>query len=178
MHENAPHVCGAFIVRSPFSTPLRILASDEVGQLFRQSGADAGADGELEQHPDGQEDDPGDLQHDADGEQAGGKGTDLEVLVVLDLRHAQGDPDIRGQRREGVGGGVAQTVDQLDEAGVIAEQHQHGHEHRRQDGPLGGAGGHQQVDETGEQDERDDHAEAGEASGHEEVGAGHGHPGS
>ena len=60
-------------------------ADSDVRQLGGKGDANARANGEADEHVEAQEDNPGDLQHDGDGEQAGGQGADFGVLVVLGL---------------------------------------------------------------------------------------------
>ena len=70
----------------------------------------------------------------------GNKSTDLYILHVLGLCGCENHPDIRAHRCNCVGRGITKSVKQLCEAWMIAKEHEHGHEHAGQDGPLGGGG--------------------------------------
>ena len=60
---------------------------------------------------------------------------------------------------------------------MIVQHHQHGHEHRPQNGPLGGGGGHEEVGQGHDQHEQGDQRQAGQPHTLDEVGAGDGDDG-
>ena len=117
---------------------------------------DAGAQGELHRPPDGQDDQLRNKGGNGVGhtprEDRAHTGLLALVRVILSQQaHDQGD--VGGDRRHRVGGGVADAVDDGSQGGAVPQRIEHGDQDRRQNHPLGGTGGHEQVQGITEQRE-------------------------
>ena len=120
----------------------------------RQSGEEPG-DGE---------DDPRHLGEDR-RDTVGDESPKLHVLIVFLIDQRKAHVQIRADRRERVGGRVADAVQQLDPSGMIVHQHEHGHEHGAEKRPLGRTGGHEQIDEDHQDHKGYEHGNAGKVDG-------------
>ena len=131
-----------------------------------------GAVGQSDQVPDDEEKNPCELQDKGNRHQAGDEGADLEILVIFGLGNFKNHPDVGTHGSEAVGRGVAHSVKHLSESGVIAEHHEHRHEDRGKDGPLGRYGRDEQVDTHTQKNKGDEKRNSGKPDGLEGVGAG------
>lgn len=136
-----------------------------------QVDGNAGPDGQVQRHPQQQEQDPYHLQNQRNGHHAGHHRADFKLGIVFFLCGFQQHPDIGAHGGQAIHRGIAEPIEQLGKAGMVTQHHEHGDEYRGENGPFCGAGVYQDIHQGADDDEHHAHAHAGEIDALEEVGA-------
>lgn len=143
------------------------------GYLVGVGEGSAGAEGDVEDDPEYEHEDPGDREGDGVGEHGGEEGAHFDVFDVA-LGKNDDDGEVGHEWGDDVGDGVTDAVSGLDEFGAEAHHHHHGNEDRGHEGPFGGGAADEHVHDGGDGDECDEQGDSGEADVCEGFGAAHG----